>query len=95
MVRSSSSAFFERGPALLIPVFDSRFIPLGRSLNRLLPTPARLTQQSTHMITVITHPKGAQDDRGDTARGPDIPTKAVGFSSPGSQRWNLGFLFWG
>jgi hypothetical protein len=36
--------FFERGPAPLIPVCDGGFIPLGCSLNRVLPTPTGLTQ---------------------------------------------------
>jgi hypothetical protein len=87
--------FFEGGPALLIPVFDGPFIPLSCSLDRLLPTPARLTQQSTHMIAVITDSKGLIDHLCHTACGPHLASQAVGFGSLGSQGGNLSFLFCG
>ena len=59
MVALSSSAFFNGWPALLRPLLDGFFIPLRGSLDGLMPTLARLTQQSAHVISVIADSEGA------------------------------------
>src|SRR5258707_12673647 len=52
--------FFEPGPALLIPVFDRPFIALARSCHWLLSTPATLSQEPPHMITMIPHSRSVR-----------------------------------
>jgi hypothetical protein len=95
IVACSSSAFFERGPALSGPLLDGLFIALAGSLYWLLSAPYGLPHQSTDMITVITHSKGSCDDLSHSARRPDIPTKPIRFGPFGEQTGNLRLLFRG
>ncbi len=60
IVALSSSAFFSSRPALLRPLLEGFFIPLRGALDGLLPTPARLAQQSPNVIAVITHPRSVR-----------------------------------
>jgi hypothetical protein len=70
-------------------MLDGFFIPLRGSLDGLLPTPARLTQQSAHVISVRADSEGAVDHLSHPARGLHLLAKALHFGSFGLQRWNL------
>src|SRR5262249_36760713 len=79
MVACCSSAFFDSRPALLGPSFERFFVSLCCPLNRLLPTPARLTQQSPNMVTMIADAKAPVNHFCHAACRPDIASKAIGF----------------
>src|SRR6266699_830911 len=84
--------FFESRPAPLVPVLNGLLVALRRPLDRLLPTPARLTQDPSDVITMIAHPKRPVNYLSDTVGSPHISPKTVGFRSFGQQVRDLGLL---
>jgi hypothetical protein len=78
-----------------MPVLDGFFIALGRSLDRLRPPPASLTQQTTNVIPVRAHSKGLIDHLGDSAGCPHVATKAIHLRSFREQVGDLSLLFRG
>jgi hypothetical protein len=97
MVRPSSLAFFQGGPAFLFPAPDGRLVPLAGPFQRLLPAPAILFEDASHLGRVVLDPEVASDDLGHPGLGPDVATKANGpwasNSSSCSRCWwaNLGW----
>ena len=86
MVRPSSLAFFECGPALLFPAPDGFFVPLLRATAGLLAAPAVLLEDAAHLGRVVFDPEVPSNDLGHSGLGPDVATKAKG-------RWSLGQQF--
>jgi hypothetical protein len=86
MVRPSSLAFFQGGPALLLPALDGRLVPLAGTFQGLLAAPVALLEDAPHLARVVVDPEVASDNLGHPGLGPEVATKAKG-------RWPLGQQF--
>jgi hypothetical protein len=95
MVRPSVTVFFERGPVLVPPGANRRFVALGRALDGPLDTVADRVQQPTNVGWVVRDTEGASDHLGHPPAGPDLATESVCFRSWHEQRRQLSKLLAG
>ncbi len=81
--------FFERGPALLLPLLDRLLVALRRAFEGLLPTPAQAAQHPTDVVGMVAHTEVAPDHRGHPFGGPHIATEAMRLCSTDQQAREL------
>jgi hypothetical protein len=68
---------------------DSCFVPLGGTLDRLLPAPAVLVEDAAHLGGVVLDPEMAADNLGYPGLGPDVAAKAESLGSLGQEIQHL------
>src|SRR5215203_2735336 len=79
MTRPSASAFFERRPALLLPLADLLFVALVSTYQWLLRTPTTSTHQFRDVMFMIVHTKFASDHIGNSLACPQLAREAKRF----------------
>jgi hypothetical protein len=85
MVRPSSRAFFQGGPALLFPVPDGCLVPLAGALQGLLAAPGVLLEDAPYLGGVVLDPEVASDNLGHPGLGPAVAAKTQGLGSLGQE----------
>ena len=83
MVRLSSMAFFEHGPAFLLPALDGGLIPLGSPTEWLLETQPALFENPPYLGGVIRDAKLPPDHFHHPGQGPQVPLEPKGRGSLG------------
>ena len=66
---------------LVSPLLDRGFVALTCPLNRLLPRPTQVTQDPSHVCRMVAHTELTLNHLTNAFSGPDIATKAMGFSA--------------
>lgn len=81
MVRRSQSAFFNLGPAVLLPLPDGLLVALQGFANRTLAGPVKLAQDAPDMVLVVPHSGPVFDEVAHAARGPQPGSKSECFGT--------------
>ncbi|HEU0026309.1 MAG TPA: hypothetical protein VFQ25_04270 [Ktedonobacterales bacterium] len=85
----SSLAFVDGWPALFAPAADDGLVALRGPLDGPLHTPARLAQQTAHVIGVVANAEGAPDHVRDALSRPHVAPKAIRLGAAGQQGRDL------